>query len=83
MTRGNDAQISGHAIAAREKRFDAGRGCVVDAAAPAPIDVKDNLLPGRSAEEEQLGVAQKILVLRKNRKIPRTEKLSLLCISER
>ena len=82
VTRGNDTEIGGHAVAAREIRVDAGRGCVVDAAAPAPVDIKDNLLVGRGTEEEQLGIAEKILVLGEDGEIPRAKKLSFLGIPQ-
>ena len=79
---GNDAEIGGHTVAARQVRFESGRWCVVDAAAPPPVDIKNNLLVGRSTEEEELGIAVKIFVLREDGEIPRAEKFSLVGISE-
>ena len=82
MTGGNEAEIGGHAIATRQVRFDASRGCVVDTLAPAPVDVKDNLLVGRGAKKEELGIAMKIFVLYQDGEILRAEKLSLVRVSQ-
>ncbi len=82
VTGGNDAEIGGHAVSSRQERIDAGRRRVVDAATPAPVDIEDNLLGGRRAEEEELGIAEKILVLRQHREIARTEKFGLLSVAQ-
>lgn len=82
VTGGNDAEVGGHAVATREIGIDAGWGCVVDAAPPAPVDVKDDLLVGRGAKKEELGIAMKIFILHEDGEISRAEKFGLVGVAE-
>ena len=66
MTICDDAQVGSDTVPPREKGLCPSRRVIVDAPPPTIVDIENDVLGRRSAEEKEFGIANKIFVPREN-----------------